>query len=74
MGATEEEKYIAMFNAGYLMQQHEPELLEQILKSNEQKSEYIKALATGKQQRERENIILEQQNVREKQKHRKPKR
>jgi hypothetical protein len=81
MAAKQEEKqFIRMFNIGYQMQQHEPELLASILKSNNHDNKYIKAMAAGKNeqekdqkklqtlQKEKEKIIKQQQQIREKQK------
>lgn len=75
MTEQQEDTMIAKaFNAGYLMQQHEPELLNSILKSNNQDNQYIKAMATGKeeqqkeQKRAQEKLIKKQQEIREKQK------
>ena len=66
MSEEENEKIIASaFNAGYLMDKHEPQLLDKILKSNNPKSEYIQALASGKKQHEREKIIVQQERIKE---------
>jgi hypothetical protein len=73
--ATEEEKrIISAFNIGYTMQKHEPELLDKILKSENSQSEYIKTLAAGKQQAQRDKILEQQKKLKYKQQERKPKR
>ncbi len=41
-------EYLKAFNMGYTMQQHEPELLKQILTANNK--EKLKALKVGQQQ------------------------
>jgi len=58
-------EYIKAFNNGYIMQQHEPGLLEKLLTGNE-KSEQVKAMKAGKQQYEREHFIKELEQAKEK--------
>jgi hypothetical protein len=44
-------QYIKGFNHGYLINEHEPKLLDKVLKSKNE-SIYFKALAAGKRQQE----------------------
>lgn len=66
-----DQQVIDGYNAGYTLQQHEPELLDKILLSSDRNSEYIKAMAQGKQQYEREKIMREQQHIKERQQEKK---
>jgi predicted RNA polymerase sigma factor len=74
IGQAADQRLIDAFNAGYTMQKYEPELLDKILKSDNAKSEYMQALAQGRQQHERERIIQQQQQIREKKQEKRPRR
>jgi hypothetical protein len=68
MGEEENDKQIAAaFNAGYLMDKYEPELLKKVLKSNDGKNEYMQVMEEGKKQNELEKVIAQQQRIKEKQ-------
>jgi hypothetical protein len=54
---TNEEKYIKAFNVGYQLGKHDPQLLEQLSKSNEHESEYLQALKMGAKQFDREKLL-----------------
>ena len=62
--------FIKAFNAGYLLNKHEPELLETILKTPNQDKPYLQAMKEGKKQHEKdkfvEQIKQEQQKSRDK--------
>ncbi|MFD0750614.1 hypothetical protein ACFQZS_10700 [Mucilaginibacter calamicampi] len=60
-------EYIKAFNNGYLIQKHEPELMKKILSGNET-NEKLKALKAGQQQYEREKLLKELEEARNKQK------
>jgi hypothetical protein len=60
-------EYLKGFNGGYQMAQHEPELLDRILKSNNGDKEYFKALAAGKRQHELEKIKAQEEVRKQKQ-------
>jgi flagellar biosynthesis/type III secretory pathway protein FliH len=64
------DEYIKAFNAGYQMSKYEPELLEEILKSqgNINENNYFKAMAQGKEQGEHEKLMEEMKQIRQKQK------
>ena len=47
-----EEKYTQGFNGGYLLAQHEPELLSAIIKNPNDHSEYFQGLVHGKEEYE----------------------
>jgi len=56
----ENEKYFTKgFNAGYLLSQHEPELLKQLLKSPNTDNEYIRGLTLGRKQYDREKLLAQ---------------
>lgn len=59
--------YIKAFNNGYVLQQHEPELLDKII-SNNKENELTKAMNKGKQQYERELFQKEIELAQKKQK------
>ncbi|MBS1509391.1 MAG: hypothetical protein JST86_01005 [Bacteroidetes bacterium] len=54
----QDKQYIKGFNAGYLLSQHEPELLKQLLKTKEA-NEYFKGLKSGKKQHDRELLLAQ---------------
>lgn len=45
------------FNNGYILAEHEPELLDQVLKSENTSNDYMKAMAAGKKQYQKEMIV-----------------
>lgn len=56
----ENEKHFTKgFNAGYLLSQHEPELLKQLLKSPNTDNEYIQGLTLGQKQYDREKVLAQ---------------
>lgn len=59
---TEEvsKEYKKAFNAGYQMSEHEPELLDKILKSPNHENECFKAMISGKKQHELERTKARQ--------------
>ena len=66
-------QYIKVFNNGYPLQQHDPALLEQILRGNE-KSEQIKAMQAGKEQAEKERFLNEMEEAKDAKKDKERKR
>jgi hypothetical protein len=50
---TNDEFYIKGFNHGYVMAQHEPELLAQLLNATPQ-TDYLEGMKDGKKQHEKE--------------------
>lgn len=58
-----EAKIAAGFNAGYVMQKHEPELLKQILSEGNKQSEFVQAMGLGQLEQKREQLIEQQQQV-----------
>ena len=67
----DEETVAKAFNAGYLMQQNEPKLLQRIVNSDNQKNDYIEGMTLGKQQYQREKVIEQQQQMRTRQQEKK---
>jgi len=68
MTEQEENKLFAKgFNAGYVLNEFEPQLLDDILKSDNKDKAYIQAMTKGKQQHERDMIIEQQQKTKAKQ-------
>ena len=54
----DQEKHFAKgFNAGYLLSQHEPDLLNQLLKSTNKENEYFQGLELGKKQQDRKKLL-----------------
>lgn len=51
-----EKIYIKGFNVGYLLSQHDPELLTQLLKTKSS-NEYFNGLHSGKKQHDREKLL-----------------
>ena len=49
--------YMKGFNALYLLSQHEPELLKQLLKSDSKDNAYCEGLLMGQKQHDREKIL-----------------
>lgn len=60
-------EFIKAFNHGYIMEEHAPELLEQLLSGNEE-NDKIKAMKAGKLQYERERFKKEMEQAVEKSK------
>jgi len=60
------DEYIKAYNEGYQMARHEPELLDEVLKS--QDSQYIRTMSLGKEQFEHEKLMTEMKSIRDKQK------
>lgn len=56
-----EAKIAAGFNAGYLMAEHEPGLLQQIITSANKQSEFVNAMEQGQRQQQKEQLIKQQQ-------------
>lgn len=54
---SNEEKFIKGFNGGYLLNQHEPKLLDQILSGQESKDDYFQGLREGRKQHEKEKFL-----------------
>lgn len=52
----QEEKYKKGFNNGYLLAQHEPELLNKIIKERNPGNEYFSGLLSGRKEYEREKM------------------
>jgi hypothetical protein len=52
-------EYLKGFNSGYILAQHEPELLQQLESSLDKNADYIHGLKMGKKQYDRE-IVLRQ--------------
>jgi hypothetical protein len=58
MEIQNEKNYIKGFNAGYLLNQYEPELMKQILASpNDRDNDYFYSLQQGKKQHDKEKIL-----------------
>lgn len=53
-----EQTYTKGFNDGYLLSQHDPELLAQILKTKSS-NEYLKGVSSGKKQHDKEKVLKE---------------
>ncbi len=49
--------YIKGFNDGYILQQHEPELLSAVLKSDNPANEFLKAVKAGQKQYQEEKSL-----------------
>lgn len=64
----EEEQYQQLykngFNDGYLLSQHKPSLLKQIMTGDESDSPYLKGISAGQQTHERELFLQSMKNVR----------
>jgi hypothetical protein len=63
-------QYIKGYNHGYQLAAHEPELLNTLLQaqSGQTTSDYTRAMQHGKEQFEREKLMLEMRAIRERQK------
>lgn len=55
-------QFIDGFNAGYQLSKHDPQLLNNVLASTNDHNEFIKALAFGRKQEQKEKLIEEQKN------------
>ena len=51
--------YIKGFNDGYVLHEHEPTLLRDILRSGNEDKEYIRALKSGGRQFEKDQMVKE---------------
>ncbi len=56
-------QFVDGFNAGYQLSQHEPQLLDNVLASTNDHNEFIKALAFGRKQNQKEKLMQEQKNA-----------
>jgi hypothetical protein len=62
-----EKNYAKGFNAGYLLEKHEPELMKQIMASpNDRTNEYYSGLQDGKKQHDKEKILAQMKQAQEK--------
>lgn len=63
-------EYLKGYNHGYQLAQHEPELLEKLMKaqSGNAPTDYSRAMAQGKNQHQQENLMSEMKAIRERQK------
>ena len=59
-----DEQIATAFNAGYTMQQHDPELVEKLL-STDNDSEIVQAMTQGAKQLQKEKIAKQQQALKE---------
>jgi hypothetical protein len=67
MDIQNEKSYIKGFNAGYLLNQHEPELMKQILATPQDKNnDYFSGLQDGKKQHDKEKILAQMKQVQQK--------
>ncbi len=71
MEIQNEKNYIKGFNAGYLLSQHEPELMKKIMASpNDRTNDYYSGLQDGKKQRDKEKILAQMKQAQQKGKER----
>jgi hypothetical protein len=62
-----EKNYTKGFNAGYLLNQHEPALLKQILATPQDKdNDYFSGLQDGKKQHDKEKVIAQMKQAQQK--------
>lgn len=63
-------EYIKGYNHGYQLAEHEPELLDTLLKAqaDNSPSDYSRAMKQGKDQFDREKLMAEMKAIRERQK------
>lgn len=59
MEDNEKQQFIKAFNDGYLLSKHEPELLNAILKGDRSNTPYVKVMALGKEQYNKEKELDE---------------
>lgn len=52
-------QFIRGFNSGYLLSKHDPDLLNSLLKSQNNDSEYIQAMILGKKEHDRELLLAQ---------------
>lgn len=57
-----DEKFIKGFNHGYILQEHEPKLLDQILKV-ENKNDYVDGLRDGKKQQVKDQALKQIKDI-----------
>jgi hypothetical protein len=55
----QDKQYIKGFNVGYLLSKHDPQLLEQLLKSPNKGNEYFQGVSHGQQQHDREKLLAQ---------------
>lgn len=63
-------EYLKGYNHGYQLAQHEPDLLNKLMQSQDGNTitDYTQALRRGKEQFEQENLVAEMKAIRERQK------
>lgn len=62
-----EKNYTKGFNAGYLLEKHEPELIKQIMAAPQGKeNDYFTGLQDGKKQYDKEKFITQMKQAQEK--------
>ncbi|QJD95214.1 hypothetical protein HH214_04635 [Mucilaginibacter robiniae] len=75
MTEQEEEKRVAAaFNAGYTLQQHEPQLLEKITTDANKQSDFVNYMAMGQRQQKKETLIQQQLKIKQTQRNKKQQR
>lgn len=57
--SDQEELYIKGFNSGYLLSKHDSELYDRVVKSLDQKHDYLRGLQAGKKQHDRELLLTQ---------------
>lgn len=62
----QDRQYIKGFNVGYLLSQHDPQLLAQLLKSPSPGNDYFQGLTHGQQQHDRERLLDQLKNAQKK--------
>lgn len=61
-------EYLKGYNHGYQLAQHEPELLDKLIKAqSDNATDYSKAMAQGKNQYQQEQLVAEMRAIRERQ-------
>jgi len=60
-----DEQIATAFNAGYIMQQADPGMMDKLLLTDNKDNQIIQAMAAGRQQAEREKIAKQQQAIKE---------
>jgi hypothetical protein len=64
MTELENAKFVAGYNAGYLLEQYEPKLLDKVLYDVKSNSAYISGLHSGQQEFQISKTSLELSNIR----------
>jgi hypothetical protein len=62
------QQFIKGFNAGYQLSKYESQLLDKILKSNNEQNEFVNALNLGSKQYQKEKFIQKHSKIIESQK------